>query len=203
MRISKKFAGHNIGKHTFVRKDSYGYNGYMMSSPVSVSSSYFHDCGGEPLAKFPRRMARPPVFSSDFYYSSEASYESNDDSCSDDDYNNHHSRHRSYSVSSAGSTSVSPSPSSSSSSPSMISDVEAAEWKAVLLYYCGDRAFISANPVAKKQQQQSAITISEEQKPSSQPATTAITLNFDDLPDWETSNDSTFELEDLACLFDH
>jgi hypothetical protein len=110
MRISKKFSGYNIGKHTFIRKST------GTRSPVSVSSVSCFSESAEPVAKL-RRSSSSIYFSDDFYYPVF------DATCIQFDHNFL--------------SEFSPRLSSSSPVESEIT-VEAEEWKSVLQYLSGD-----------------------------------------------------------------
>jgi hypothetical protein len=178
MRISKKFAGHNIGKHTFVRKSV----GFL--SPVSISSMpYFYTASsssGSPqhYTKSPRD---PRVM--EYYYSSPSSFSHDDEHCGslDDEYITPQKRPRSDS-----STSVS----------------EAADWKDVLLFYCGN-TFVGSNPVVKHERTHS--TSSSSSSPSASSDFDAVNrCRVDSISEEFDSPDNQFgdDDEDLALLLD-
>jgi hypothetical protein len=123
MRVSKKFSGYNIGKHTFSRKQA------GTISPVAISSVSCFSESGEPPVKL-RRSSRSIYFSEYYYYpvydtSSVPLFPNFALECSSD----------------------SPLPSSPLSTEM---EVEPEEWKAVLQYFCED-TFIELNPSAKQE----------------------------------------------------
>jgi hypothetical protein len=199
MRISKKFAGQNIGKHTFIRK---GLS--SCSSPTSITSPHLNEnrmtIHIESFPKF-RKISRnhriasssPSASSSIDYYHSpspatdfSSAYEDEDDECS---------------VISTDSLLSDDSLSSSQCSSSSV-ETEAEEWKAVLQFYCGK---IGTSFTFKKNNKR---TLSEGSElttcsSSSQQTTSQEESLLEDLKEEETEADNLDYSEDeLALIFD-
>jgi hypothetical protein len=132
MRISKKFAGHNIGKHTFVRKSI----GFL--SPVSVSGMpyFFTSSSSSGSPSYYTKSPRDPRLM-EYYSSSSDNARSPSHSCGsssdDDEWDRPQKRFR-YETAAPVS--------------------EAADWKDVLLFYCGNT--FGANPVVKQERSSSS-----------------------------------------------
>jgi hypothetical protein len=182
MRISKKFAGQNIGKHTFIRK---GLS--SCSSPTSITSPHMNEerMNTMSIQSFPKfrkisrnhRVAAASSSSSIAYYhspspASDLFYDDNEDDCSvistdsllSDD-----------SLSSHGSSSV---------------ETEAEEWKAVLQFYCGNTFTL------KKHNKR---TLSEGSELTTM---TQVSSNESSVEALEAVDEETDAEDELALIFD-